>query len=102
MLVVAKATRSNVLLIGRGVWVPAFAWPAPGRRRCVERASRPSPFLQQVLFQDRHLELERAVIILVVDEQHADELLADIDLGGISFFGRGTTRIFGLPNTRLR
>src|SRR5260363_81016 len=34
--------------------------------------------LDEIVFQDGHLELERTIIILVVDEQHADELFADI------------------------
>ena len=88
---------------------PACAWRAPHRRRrltfrfprswlsqwrdvadAMERLTtqlhgrktlgRPT---DQIVFEDRHLELERAIIVLVVDEQHADELLADIDLGGI-------------------
>src|SRR5204862_62848 len=42
--------------------------------------------VHQVLFQDRHLELERAIVILVIDEQHADEFLADIDLGRVVLF----------------
>ena len=37
----------------------------------------------EIVFQDRHLELERTVVVLVVDEQDADEFLADVDLGGI-------------------
>src|ERR1700757_3273144 len=39
--------------------------------------------LDQIVLEDRHLELERAIVVLVIDEQHADELLADIDLGRI-------------------
>jgi hypothetical protein len=39
--------------------------------------------IDQLVFQDRHLELELAIIVPVVDEQHADELLADIDFGGV-------------------
>jgi hypothetical protein len=67
----------------------------------VKNASNEKLFLlDQIVLEDRHLELERAVVILVIDKQHADELLADIDLS--SFFGRGTTRILGLPNRRLR
>ena len=37
----------------------------------------------QVGAEDRHLEIVGALVVLVVHEQHADELLADIDLGGI-------------------
>ena len=33
--------------------------------------------IDQIVLEDRHLELERAIIVLVVDEEHADELLAD-------------------------
>ena len=43
-------------------------------------ASRSQPCSDQILLEDRHLELERAIVVLVIDEQHADELLADIDL----------------------
>jgi hypothetical protein len=42
-----------------------------------------SALLDQVVLEDRHLELERAIIVLIVDKQDADELLADIDLGGV-------------------
>jgi len=50
----------------------------------------------------RHLEIVGALVVLVVDEQHADELLADIDLGGVVLLlGRGTTRSFGLPKRLL-
>src|SRR5258708_3793225 len=38
--------------------------------------------LGKVLGEDGHLEHERAVLVLVL-EHHADELLADIDLGGV-------------------
>src|SRR5882757_3069082 len=53
----------------------------PLQRRC-----SPSPLLEQILFQDCHLELERAIVVLVIDEQHADEFLADIDFGGAILF----------------
>ena len=39
--------------------------------------------IDEVVLEDRHLELERAIIVLVVDEEHTDEFLADINLGGI-------------------
>ena len=39
--------------------------------------------LHQIVLEDRHLELERAIVVLVIDEQHADELLANIDFSGI-------------------
>src|SRR5262245_32591683 len=39
--------------------------------------------LLQIRAEDRHLEIVGAFRVLVVDEQHADELLADIDLGGV-------------------
>jgi len=29
--------------------------------------------------------IERAIVVFIVDEQHADELLADIDLGRVVF-----------------
>jgi hypothetical protein len=37
-----------------------------------------SPDVGQVFLEDRHLKLERAIVVLVIDEQHADELLAEI------------------------
>ena len=40
-------------------------------------------FFLDVGLEDRHLELVGPVIVLVIDEQHADEFLADINLGGI-------------------
>ena len=44
--------------------------------------------------ENRHREIERPVAVLVVHEQHPDELLADIHLRPKSdFFGRPTTRI---------
>jgi hypothetical protein len=42
--------------------------------------------VDEIVFEDRHLELIRAIVVLVIDEQHADEFLADINLGGIVFF----------------
>src|SRR5882757_503392 len=42
--------------------------------------------IDQVFLENRHLELERAIVVLVIDEQHPDELLADIDLGGVVLF----------------
>src|SRR5512144_2880320 len=45
-----------------------------------------SPDVGQIFLEDRHLELERAIVVLVIDEQHADELLADIDFGGVVLF----------------
>ena len=47
------------------------------------RAIGVSALLDQIVLEDRHLELERAIVVLVVDKEHADELFADIDLGGI-------------------
>src|SRR6266699_557775 len=39
--------------------------------------------LLQIGAEDRHLKIVRALLVLVVHEQNADELLADVDLGGI-------------------
>src|ERR1700761_264132 len=39
--------------------------------------------VDQVVLEDRHLELERAIVVF---EQHADELVTDIDFGGIVLF----------------
>src|SRR6185312_5174261 len=39
--------------------------------------------IDEIVLEDRHLELERAIVVLVVDEENADELLADIDLGRV-------------------
>jgi hypothetical protein len=41
-------------------------------------ASKPSP---QIGTQNRHLEIVRAVVVFIVDEQHPDKFLADIHLG---------------------
>src|SRR6478609_5892912 len=47
---------------------------------------RAARLLRQILFEDCHLKLERAIVVLVIDEQHADELLADIDFSGVVLF----------------
>ena len=52
-----------------------------GPKRVARRGR--SVLLDQIVLEDRHLELERAVVVFIVDEQHADEFLADIDLGRI-------------------
>src|ERR671936_2367415 len=64
------------------------AWiaPSPALLAMPARSDRASPaLLDQIVFENRHLELERAIVVLIIDEQHADELLADIDLGRIVF-----------------
>jgi hypothetical protein len=43
--------------------------------------AEPSALFDQIVLEDRHLELEGAVVVFVVDKEHADEFLADIDLG---------------------
>ncbi len=45
-------------------------------------SSRPRGGSVQVFAQDGHFEHERAVLVLILID-HADELLADIDLGGV-------------------
>ena len=40
-----------------------------------------SALFDQIVLEDRHLELEGAVVVFVIDKEHADEFLADIDLG---------------------
>jgi hypothetical protein len=42
-------------------------------------------FVDEIVFQDSHLELERTIIVLVVDKQHTDEFLADIDFRRVIF-----------------
>src|SRR4051812_20094377 len=42
-----------------------------------------SLLIDEIVLEDRHLELERAIVVLIIDEEHTDEFLADIDLGGI-------------------
>ena len=42
-----------------------------------------SALIDQIVLEDSHLELERAIVVFIVDEQHADEFLTDIDLGGV-------------------
>ena len=54
---------------------------ADGLQRSRSVATQPRS--ARSLLEDRHLEIVRAVVVLVVDEQHADELLADIDLGRV-------------------
>ena len=39
--------------------------------------------LLQIGFENGHLEIVGAVVVLVVHEQYADEFFADIDFGGI-------------------
>jgi hypothetical protein len=46
-----------------------------------------SALLDQIVLQDRHLKLKRAIVVLVIDEQHADELLANIDFCRVVLFG---------------
>jgi hypothetical protein len=65
--------------------------------RTASEKQRSSVVLDAVFFQDRHLELERAVVVFVIDEQHADELLADIDLGGIVSPKTGPAFVKSLP-----
>src|SRR5688572_7692183 len=48
--------------------------------------ARASPDVSQIFLEDRHLKLERAIVVLVIDEQHADELLADINFSGVVLF----------------
>jgi hypothetical protein len=43
--------------------------------------------VDQIVFQDRHLELERAIIVLVIDEQHPNEFLADVHFSGVILLG---------------
>src|SRR6266566_8166372 len=51
-----------------------------------ENASNKKVLFDQIVFEDRHLELERAVVVFIVDEQNANEFLADIDLGRVVLF----------------
>ena len=46
------------------------------------RPAQPGSVLE-IRIEDRHGEVEGAVAVLVVDEEHAHELLSDIDFGGI-------------------
>ena len=57
--------------------------PAVARAEVNNPLAGCSALIDQILLEDRHLELERAVVVFVVDEQHADEFLADIDLGRV-------------------
>src|SRR6478609_96088 len=58
--------------------------PGPGRGRRPD----PSPANASILevgVENRHRKIERPVAVLVVHEQHPDELLADIHLGRVGF-----------------
>jgi hypothetical protein len=47
---------------------------------------RASTDVGQIFLEDSHLKLEGTIVVLVIDEQYADELLANIDLGGVVLF----------------
>jgi hypothetical protein len=67
-----------------GMWI---AWSLAARND--ERGTASgyiSALLDQIVLKDRHLELKRAVVIFIVDKQHADEFFADIDLSRIVLF----------------
>src|ERR1700722_16653159 len=57
------------------------------RRDSVRGPGTPGPaastLLDQIVLEDRHLELKRAVVVFIIDEQNANEFLTDIHLGGI-------------------
>src|SRR5579871_2249041 len=50
----------------------------------------------QISREDRHLEIVAALVIFIVDEQHTDKLLADIDFGGIILFWTRHDTQFGV------
>src|ERR1700760_4755700 len=64
-------------------------------------SSAMSVLIDQIVFQNSHLELERAIVVLVIDEQHADEFLANIDLGGIVLLGTRNHADFGVAEYTL-
>src|SRR5450631_4026250 len=77
-----ECKRSNPKRPTRLDWFVAYA----PRNDPGQAESRTSALLDQIVLEDRHLELKRAVVIFIVDEQHADEFLADINFSGIVFF----------------
>ena len=59
-------------------------WAYPSSAPSVVGRLTPRPASSvEIAAQDRHLEVIRPLVVFVVDEQHADEFVADIDLGGI-------------------
>src|SRR5580700_9423433 len=44
-------------------------------------------FLFKIGRKNGHLKIVTALVVLIIDEQHANEFLADIDLGGIVLLG---------------
>src|SRR3569833_1160629 len=56
------------------------------RNTLVSDLAKALAFVDKIVFEDRHLELIGPIVVLVIDEQHADEFLADINLRGIVLF----------------
>src|SRR5215813_4702697 len=63
-------------------WLAGVARLAADSRVARRQPRRRAAALGKILAQDRHLEHERAVLVLVlIDDAH--ELLADVDLAGV-------------------
>jgi hypothetical protein len=64
-------------------------------------ASNTLALLDEIVLKDGHLELEGTVVVFIIDEQHADELLSDIDLSGIIFLRPRHHADFGIAKQTL-
>src|SRR6202140_5656832 len=64
-------------------------------------AASASALLDQIVLEDRHLELKRAVVVFIVDKQDADEFLANIDLGRIVLLRPWHHANFGIAEQAL-
>src|SRR5262249_50878689 len=75
-------SRANGWPIGAASGARSSAsWPDCGRREPIDGQAEAR--LLEVDAEDRHVEIIRALAVLVVDEQDADVFVADVDFGGI-------------------
>src|SRR5207344_3143741 len=79
-----SAFRAIGSTIGEALLQDSTAWG----RNCILSDDEPG-YSRSVLFEigaeNSHLEIVRAFVVLIVDEQHANELVTHIDLGRIFF-----------------
>ena len=62
--------------------------------------SAPLAFVDEIVFQDGHLELERTIVVLVIDEQYTDEFFTDVDFRRVIFLRpRHDTNFLGAEQT---
>src|SRR3954449_9563274 len=73
------------------------------RCNCMGRRELPeaSALLHQIVLEDCHLEWERAIVVFIIDEQHADEFLSDIDLRRIVLLRPWHHANFGIAKQTL-